>query len=98
MSLQPQDWSSIPVETLRVARAIFPDGSPAMQIRDELGVLFEDQALAALFPLRGQPAFSPSRLLLVTILQFMQGLTDRQAADAVRRCIDWKCATRSRIG
>jgi transposase len=92
MSLQPQDWSSIPIETVRVARAIFPDGSPAMQIRDEVGVLFEDQALAALFPSRGQPAFSPSRLLLVTILQFMEGLTDRQAADAVRRCIDWKYA------
>ncbi len=24
------------------------------------------------------------------VMQYIEGLTDRQAADAVRRCMDWK--------
>src|SRR5260370_22358091 len=37
-----------------------------------------------LFPTHGQPALAPWRLALVTVFQCMEGLTDRQAADAVR--------------
>ena len=44
----------------------------------------------ALFPRRGQPAEAPARLALATILQFAEGLSDRQAAEAVRSRIDWK--------
>jgi transposase len=43
-----------------------------------------------LFSSQGQPGASPLRLALVTILQYVAGLTDRQAADAVRSRIDWK--------
>ena len=92
MSLpKSSDWT-IPEETARVARAAFPKGCPVMRVRDELGVLYDDQDCAALFATRGQPAESPGRLLLVLVLQFMDGLTDRQAADAVRGRIDWKYA------
>ena len=35
---------------------------------------------------------APWRLALVVVMQYLEGLTDRQAADAVRRCIDWKYA------
>ena len=35
-------------------------------------------------------ASRPRRLALVTLLQFAEGLSDRQAADAVRSRIDWK--------
>lgn len=38
----------------------------------------------------GQPAESPGRLALITIMQFLENLTDRQAAEAVRSRIDWK--------
>jgi transposase len=92
MSMHPQLFYVIPAETERVARAAFPKGCAIMQIRDELGMLCADQDFAALFSAVGQPALSPSRLLLITIFQFMEGLTDRQAADAVRRAIDWKYA------
>ena len=38
-------------------------------------------------------AISPAiRLALVMVMQYIEGLTDRQAADAVRRCMDWKYA------
>lgn len=92
MSMQPQLFYVIPTETERVAHAAFPKGCAIMQIRDELGMLCADQDFAALFSAVGQPALSPSRLLLITIFQFMEGLTDRQAADSVRRAIDWKYA------
>jgi transposase len=35
---------------------------------------------------------APWRLALVVVMQYIEGLTDRQAANAVRRCIDWKDA------
>ena len=92
MSMHPQLFYVIPTETERVARAAFPKASAIMRIRDELGMLFADHDFAALFSDVGQPALSPSRLMLITIFQFLEGLTDRQTADAVRRCIDWKYA------
>ena len=92
MTMHPQVCYVIPAETERVARAAFPKGSPIMRIRDELGMLFADTDFTALFPRVGQLAISPSRLMLVTLFQFLEGLGDRQAADAVRRCIDWKYA------
>jgi len=42
---------------------------------------------AALFPRRGQPAEAPWRLALVTVMQYMEDLSDRQAAEAVRERI-----------
>jgi transposase len=90
MSLHPCDTYRVPEETARVARAIFPAGNLVMRIYDELGLLFHDRDFADLFPIQGQPAEAPLRLALVTLLQFMEGLTDRQAADAVRTRMDWK--------
>src|SRR5213595_2139712 len=94
MSLQAEsmDRELIPDETVRVARAAFPKGSRAMQLRDQLGVVYADARFAALFARRGRPAETPWRLALVTVLQFAEGLSDRQAADAVRGRIDWKYA------
>lgn len=90
MSLQPQAIYCVPEETARVARAIFPSGNLVMQMYDQLDMLFRDADFADLFPHQGQPAEAPVRLALVTLLQFWEGLTDRQAADAVRTRIDWK--------
>ncbi|MEU8894212.1 transposase, partial [Streptomyces sp. NPDC048442] len=92
MSLRSQEPGEIPVETVRVARAAFPRGSLAIRVRDELGVMFRDEDFAALFPVRGKPAWSPGRLALIVVLQFVENLTDRQAAEAVRARIDWKYA------
>jgi transposase len=90
MSLRPETPPPVPEETARVAHAAFPDGHPYLAMRDEFGALFHDEQFAALFSRRGKAAEAPWRLALVTILQFAEGLSDRQAADAVRRCIDWK--------
>lgn len=92
MSLKPRQIPNIPEETIRVAQAAFRKGNPFMKMRDELGTFFNDEQFLDLYPLDGQPAFSPWRLALVYIMQFAENLTDRQAADAVRARIDWKYA------
>jgi transposase len=90
MSLHPQALPPIPEETVRVAHAVFPKGNVYMKLRDELGTIYQDHDFADLFPRRGQPAEAPWRLALVTVIQYAEGLTDRQAVNAVRRCIDVK--------
>ncbi len=90
MSLQPHPRYTVPDETARVAHAAFPRGNTYLRMYDALGTLFHDQDFAALFSTTGQPAASPVRVALATILQFAEGLSDRQAADAVRGRIDWK--------
>ena len=92
MPLQVQPGFEIPTETQRVARAAFPTGTLCLRIADALGVIYQDQQFAELFPTRGQPAEAPARLALATVLQFVEGLADRRAADAVRGRIDWKYA------
>jgi len=66
MSLKPSLIEAVPSETVRIARAAFPKGNLYLSMRDELGVLFEDADFAKLFPRRGQPAFPPWRLALIT--------------------------------
>ncbi len=91
MSLRPQQpIPLVPDDTARVARAAFRRGNPCLLLRDRLGVMFDDAGFADLYPKRGQPAYAPWRLALVTLLQFREGLSDRQAAEAVRAWIDWK--------
>lgn len=92
MSLKPTVDFMIPEQTVQVAQAVFPQGNPYLTLRDELGPLFRDEQFAALYAVRGQPAEAPWRLALATLMQFAEGLTDRQAADAVRSRIDWKYA------
>lgn len=90
MSLHPAPIGPVPEVTARVARAAFPKGNPWLLLRDELGTIFTDAAFTSLFPRRGQPAEAPWRLALVTLLQYAENLSDRQAANAVRSRIDWK--------
>ena len=92
MTLHPESIGPVPAATAAVARAAFPRGNVYLAMRDLLGTLFTDHDFIAIFPQRGQPAYAPWRLALVTVLQFAEGLSDRQAADAVRARIDWKYA------
>jgi transposase len=92
MSLQAQPIPPIPELTARIARAAFRKGNVYMQMRDLLGTFFTDDQFADLYPADGQPAYAPWRLALVSVMQFAENLTDRQAADAVRSRIDWKYA------
>lgn len=91
MSLPRRGIEPVPEETAIIAHAAFPKGHPYLQMRDEWGNLYTDDMFADLYPADGQPAVRPWRLALVTVMQFAENLTDRQAADAVRDRIVWKC-------
>ncbi len=92
MSLHTQPLEPIPELTSRIAHASFPKGTLAMQLRDALGPIYEDADFADLFPKRGRAAEAPWRLALVTVLQALENLSDRQAAEMVRGRLDWKYA------
>src|SRR5262249_23351248 len=72
------------------ARSAFRKGTLAMRARDELGSWYDDETFAGAYGVRGKPGISPAQLAMVTVLQFAENLTDRQAADAVRGRLDWK--------
>jgi transposase len=93
MSLRPEPLPPIPDATAAAVRAAFPKGNLYVDLRAEFGTLYTDQLFADLYPPQGRPVeVAPWRLALVVVMQYIEGLTDRQAADAVRRCIDWKYA------
>jgi transposase len=80
----------LPPETARVARAAFPKGNRDLRVADALDTLCTDEACMGVFPTPGHPACPPWRLALVTLLPCAEGLSDRQAAEAVRRRSDGK--------
>ena len=93
MSLRPEPLPPIPAVTVAAVRAAFPKGNLYVDLRTEFGTLYEDQLFADLSPSEGRPVeVAPWRLALVVVMQYIEGLTDRQAADAVRRCMAWKYA------
>ncbi len=92
MSMHPAPAAPVPEETARVAQAAFPRGNAWIALRDTVGPVYDDAGFAPLFARRGRPAEAPWRLALVTVMQFAEGLSDRQAAEAVRARIDWKYA------
>jgi hypothetical protein len=96
MSMYARVLGSIPEATARVARAACPKGTLAMRLRDELGELYQDAHFISLYPVEGQPAYEPWRLAIVTVVQYAERLTDRQAANAKRRAPRLEIGTRMR--
>jgi len=94
MSVKPEPWPLPAPEIVAAVRAKYATGEVplAVRVRDELGELFPDVEFMAAFGVRGRPGWSPGRLALVTVLQRSEGLTDRQAAEAVRDRLSWQYA------
>ena len=90
--MQPKPWPEVPEQTARVAKASSPKGTLAMRIRDVLGQVYADEQFTGAFGERGKPGISPAQLMIATVLQFTENLTDRQAAEAVRDRMTWKYA------
>ncbi|MGJ3561646.1 transposase [Streptomyces sp. INA 01156] len=92
LSLRPRSGEHVPSLTAQIARASNPDGTTAMWVRDRLDGLWRDEDFADWYPRDGRPSLSPAQLATVCVLQFVLGLSDRQAAEAVRCRIDFKYA------
>jgi transposase len=92
MSMYPHSIAPIPAETAQLAWKINPKGTLIMRLRDRLGSFYQDEDFVELYPATGQPAYAPWRLALIIVFEYLEGLTDRQAAEAARNRIDWKYA------
>src|SRR5712691_75008 len=92
MSMYPHPIAPITAQTAQLARAVNPKGTLIMRLRDRLEALYVDEDFVDLYPTRGQPACRPWQLAQIIVLEYLEGLTDRQAAEAVRNRIDVKYA------
>jgi transposase len=93
MTWRPYPIPSVPEATAAAVKAAFPKGNLYVDLHTELGAIYDDTCFADFYAERGHPVdVAPWRLALVTVMQYIEGLTDRQSADAVRRCMDWKYA------
>ncbi|MGW4113988.1 transposase [Actinosynnema sp. NPDC004786] len=63
-----------------------------MWVRDRLGGLWRDEDFVDCYSRNGRRGLSPAQLAMVSVLQFLLGLSDRDAAEAVRCRIDFKYA------
>ncbi|MDR3615477.1 MAG: transposase [Candidatus Obscuribacterales bacterium] len=93
MCLKPARWFEISRETRKVAEKSFQSKPTiAMKLAGELGSIFVDEDFCDLFSRKGKLTESPSCLAIVTLLQFAEGLTDRQTEEAICGRIDWSYA------
>jgi len=90
--MHPHAIPPIPEETARVARAALPGSNTYLTMRDQRGTLSDDHVFAAVFSERGRPAQAPWHIALVCVFPFLEGLSDRQAAEAVGTRSDWTYA------
>ncbi len=92
MSLKPQPPRDMPEEMAQIGVKLLPPESPYRLVGDYLYAKYRDEDFADLYPAEGQAALSPVDLGFVTAFQYMENLSDRAAADAVRLRLDWKYA------
>jgi transposase len=83
MSLRPTVSGNVPASTASVSRAAFLHGNPYLLLRDRLGTIFNDVQFVPHFAPCGPSVECPWRLTRVTLLQFVENLSDRRAADTV---------------
>jgi transposase len=88
--LRQQPIGPVPEDTARAVRAAFPKGHAYITFADAFEGLYEYHDFSELYSHLGQSAEHPARLSIVLMLQFAEGLSDRQAADAVRHNLLWK--------
>lgn len=91
MSLKPKPVREMPPE-LAELRNLIPEGSVYRLVGDVLYVKYDDADYVDLYHEEGKPGVSPVLLAFVTIFQFLEKLSDRAAANAVRVRLDWKYA------
>jgi IS5 family transposase len=81
------------LDAAALCRALVPEGSVEAFLADHRRDLFPDEFFADLFPSgRGRPSIPADVVATVMVLQSLEGLSDREAARALRDRISWKVA------
>jgi IS5 family transposase len=82
------------LDAAALCRGLVADGSVEAFLADHRRELFSDELFADLFPSgRGRPSVPADVVATVMVLQALEGLSDRDAAKALRDRISWKVAT-----
>ena len=92
MSLKCKPIEPIPVDTQRLGELLLASTDSYRLIGEQLTDFVCDSDFIDLYADEGKPAESPALLAIVTVFQFMENLSDRQAAAMVVKRIDWKYA------
>jgi IS5 family transposase len=81
------------LDAAALCRHLVPEGSVYAFLADHRKALFPDELFSDLFPSgRGRPSVPADVIATVMVLQSLEGLSDRDAADALRTNIAWKVA------
>src|SRR6266511_2424744 len=81
------------LDAAALCRKLVPEGSVEAFLADHRHELFPDVLFADLFPSgRGRPSVPADVMATVMVLQALEGLSDRDAARALRDRISWKVA------
>ncbi len=87
------DPESVLTDAAALCGDLVKAGSVTAWLAEHRRDLFPDDAFADLFPSgRGRPSVPADVVATVMVLQALEGLSDREAADALRLRIDWKVA------
>jgi IS5 family transposase len=81
------------LDAAALCRQLVPEGSVEAFLADHRHELFPDEMFEDLFPSgRGRPSIPAAVVACVLVLQNLEGLSDRDAARALRDRISWKVA------
>ncbi len=87
------DPNRVLLDAAALCRQLVADGSVEAFLADHRRELFPDELFADLFPSgRGRPSVPADVIATVMVLQALDGLSDRDAARALRDRISWKVA------
>jgi transposase len=90
MCMKPRLAAEIPQDTRQLGQTLLKPDNVLRIISERLSEFIHDEDFADLYPPEGRPAVWPGVLALVTVLQWTEAVSDRQAAYLVVTRLDWK--------
>ena len=97
MSLKQSFPGEIPTTTREVVEALLPADSVCRLLGDKAEEIVDESVLAMMYHRTGRGGINPVLLCFVLILQFLENLPDREAAEMARMRMDWKFALRQEL-
>ena len=92
MSFKPKPPRPMPKELAVLGPKLLRPDSPYRLVGEQVYEQYDEADYVDLYHAEGKPAISPVLLSFVTAFQYMENLSDREAAEAVRMRLDWKYA------
>lgn len=89
--------SEVPSDTQAAVEPFFQPGDVYQHLGDHAPEIFDIELLESMYPNHGRPGYHPLLLLLMLILQMLEGIPDRQAARMAVVRMDWKYALRQSL-